>query len=242
MTVVALRLTGPLQSWGSGSRFVRRATEAAPTKSGVIGLVAAALGLQRTDPLDQLVELRFGVRVDQPGRLLQDFQTAQKPQRARDGSVTWKSSLPVSHRYYRTDAAYLAVLEADRELLEAIDTALRRPAFPLYLGRRSCPPAGPVALGIHDLDLESALASLPWLAREHHRRTLREREVRLETLRDVRPGETATGTARDLPISFDPHHRRYAWRSLVHGVVVVHNDHGTETAASEHDPMTLLGD
>ena len=81
MTVVAFRLAGPLQSWGSRSRFVRRETEKAPTKSGVLGLVAAAKGIRRTDPLESLLGLRFGVRVDQPGQLVRDFQTAQRPKK-----------------------------------------------------------------------------------------------------------------------------------------------------------------
>ena len=51
MSVLLLKLAGPLQSWGSSSRFARRGTEIAPTKSGVIGLLAAAKGMRRTEPL-----------------------------------------------------------------------------------------------------------------------------------------------------------------------------------------------
>src|SRR4051812_48023087 len=133
MSVVALRLAGPLQSWGVGSRFVRRGTETAPTKSGVIGLVAAAKGIRRTEPIEELLSLRLGVRIDQPGQLIRDFQTAQRPEKARDGSIMWKS-LPLSYRYYIADATYLVVLEGDRSLVDGIDTAVRSPAFPLYLG------------------------------------------------------------------------------------------------------------
>src|ERR1700704_1897677 len=113
MSTVALRLAGPLQSWGSGSRFVRRSTDSAPTKSGIIGLVAAAKGIRRTDPLEQLLGLRLGVRVDQPGQLLRDFQTARRPERGRHGELTWKA-LPLSYRYYLADAVFLAVLEGEQ--------------------------------------------------------------------------------------------------------------------------------
>ena len=136
MTVVALRLAGPLQSWGLESRFVRRTTHAEPTKSGVLGLVAAAKGLRRTDPLEELLTLRMGARVDQPGTLVRDFQTAIRREKGRD-----PKSMPLSYRYYQGDAVYLAVLEGDAALVAGIDEALRRPGFPLYLGRRSCPPA-----------------------------------------------------------------------------------------------------
>ena len=76
MTVLLLRLAGPMQAWGDNSRFTRRDTRMIPTKSGVLGLLAAADGRRRTDPIEDLAGLRFGVRVDQPGQLQRDFQTA----------------------------------------------------------------------------------------------------------------------------------------------------------------------
>jgi CRISPR system Cascade subunit CasD len=240
VTVVAFRLAGPLQSWGSRSRFVRRGTEAAPTKSGVLGLVASAKGLRRTDPLESLLGLRFGVRVDQPGQLVRDFQTAQRPDKQRDGAVNW-TSLPLSDRYYISDAVFLAVLEGDPELVAGIDDAVRKPEFPLYLGRRSCPPAGPIALGVFDHDLEEALATLPWLASPHQQRRLRDKVVQLATVRDADETETGTELMRDIPISFDPNHRQYAWRSIVRGEVEIANPHGVNDPTDQHDPMSALG-
>lgn len=240
MTVVALRLAGPLQSWGSGSKFVRRGTETAPTKSGVLGLVAAAKGIRRTEPIEELLPLRLGVRIDQPGQMVRDFQTAQRPQKADDGSITWKS-LPLSYRFYLADASFLVVLEGDQALVEGVDAALRSPIFPLYLGRRSCPPAGPVALGLIEGDLSHVLATVPWLASSHYQRQRREREVQLETLCDALPGEAGAETLRDIPVSFDPNRRQYAWRSMVRGSVRLPNPHGIEERPAEHDPMSLLG-
>jgi CRISPR system Cascade subunit CasD len=240
MTVVALRLAGPLQSWGSGSRFVRRTTEIAPTKSGVLGLIAAAQGIRRTEPLEHLLKLRMGVRIDQPGQLLRDFQTARRPEKARDGSVVWKP-LPLSYRYYMSDAIYLVVLEGDRPLLEGIDEALRSPEFPLYLGRRSCPPAGAVALGVHDSDLETALEKAKWLASKRHQETRkREKEVSLDTVRDVSEGEKSEDSYLDTPISFDPNQRQYAWRPVIRGHARVPNPSWVEDARPEHDPMSEL--
>ena len=62
MPTLMLALSGPMQSWGSESRFTRRATEQMPTKSGVIGMLAAAQGRRRSDPVEDLVGIRFGVR------------------------------------------------------------------------------------------------------------------------------------------------------------------------------------
>ncbi|ASU77287.1 type I-E CRISPR-associated protein Cas5/CasD [Actinopolyspora erythraea] len=240
MTVVALRLAGPLQAWGSRSRFVRRETEKAPTKSGVIGMVAAAKGIRRTDPLEELADLRFGVRIDQPGQLLRDFQTAQRPKKEKDGTTSW-SSLPLSQRYYVSDAVFLAVLEGERRLVEDIDEAVRSPEFPLYLGRRSCPPAGPVALGVFDSGLEEALATLPWMAGTRRQQRHRANTVRLTTVRDAHPDETDGELVQDIPVSFDPNRRQYAWRTITRGTVEIDNPHGTAEKAEEHDPMASLG-
>lgn len=245
MTVVALRLAGPLQSWGSGSRFVRRTTETAPTKSGVLGLIAAAQGIRRTDSIEHLLYLRMGVRIDQPGQLLRDFQTARRAEKARDGSVVWKS-MPLSYRYYMSDAIYLVVLQGDRALLEGIDEALRSPEFPLYLGRRSCPPVGPVALGVHPYDLETALKDMEWQVSKRVQKK-RGKKVRLETVRDLGKGEASDESFRDHPLSFDPDQRRYEWRAVVREPVTVDNPHGVEESLPEqvptlgHEPMSLLG-
>ena len=78
MSTLLLRLAAPLQSWGIDSRFDTRRTERLPSKSGVIGLIAAALGLRRDADLSELCALRFGVRVDRDGERLRDFHTAHK--------------------------------------------------------------------------------------------------------------------------------------------------------------------
>lgn len=77
MSVLLLRLAGPMQSWGSSSRFSRRNTDVAPTKSGVIGLLAAARGSDVRSHSPKLLGLQFGVRLDQPGQILRDFHTAR---------------------------------------------------------------------------------------------------------------------------------------------------------------------
>ncbi|MER7472744.1 type I-E CRISPR-associated protein Cas5/CasD [Micromonospora sp. NPDC000018] len=231
MSVLLLRLAGPLQSWGSSSRFARRGTEIAPTKSGVIGLLAAAKGVRRTEPLTELVGLEFGVRLDQPGQIQRDFQTA----RTLDGR-----GVPLTYRFYLSDAAFLAAVSGDRELLLGLAEALKRPRFPLYLGRRSCPPVGPISLGVHDGNLDDALTSWPWLAADWYRRRAAH-TVRLEIIRDARPGEPVTETVPDEPVSFDPAHRQHTWRSVLRRHVDVTNDLAERAGVTAHDPLSLLG-
>ncbi|PSS43028.1 type I-E CRISPR-associated protein Cas5/CasD [Arthrobacter woluwensis] len=231
MAVLSLRLAGPLQAWGVDSRFVQRQTRQEPTKSGVLGLLAAAQGRRRTDPVEDLVGLKFGVRVDQPGRLIRDFQTA----RTLDG----RSSMPLSYRYYLGDAVFLAAVEGPEPLLQGLKGAVANPAYPLYLGRRSCVPSGRICLGVSDEDLDSALRSQPWLAATWHRKRQRSRSVRLEIIRDALSPDEEGETLRDVPSSFSPENRQYGWRTVVRPEPhEVPNELGRLT---EHDPLAELG-
>ena len=160
MATLLLRLAAPLQAWGVDSKFEIRKTNREPTKSGVLGLLAAALGLRRDDEegMRELGVLRFAVRVDQEGGLLVDFHTANNPtpQQAAKARAAGKApSAPyVTRRHYLTDAVFLVGLESgDERLLQRLESALRSPAFPLFLGRRSCPPTQPLCLGIRQTEL-----------------------------------------------------------------------------------------
>ncbi|MDF1487397.1 type I-E CRISPR-associated protein Cas5/CasD [Tessaracoccus caeni] len=208
MTTLLLRLAGPMQAWGDSSRFARRDTRMVPTKSGVLGLLAAADGRRRTDPIEDLARLRFGVREDQPGTLLRDFQTA----------INWDTgkSMPLSYRYYVADAAFVAGVEGDPSLLEALAKKVKNPQFPLYLGRRSCPVSGRVFLEHCDMPLEEALRTYPWQAAEWYRRK-QPQTVELELYVDASAAEEGpTETRRDVPLSYAPTRREYGWREVMH--------------------------
>lgn len=164
VATLLLRLQGPMQSWGTTSRFDERDTQLEPSKSGVLGLVCAALGRDRSEPVDDLAALRMGVRVDREGVPMRDYQTATGVVNAA-GKVE-KERTVVSPRYYLADAVFLVGLEGERALLERIHEALPRPAWPLALGRKSFVPSEPVHLpdGLVEAGLEQALTQWPPLA------------------------------------------------------------------------------
>jgi CRISPR system Cascade subunit CasD len=172
MPTLLLRLTGPMQSWGTTSRFDQRDTGKEPSKSGVIGLLAAAWGIDRENwaDLEPLTRLTMGVRHDRPGVSKRDYQTAgcaasdtiikADGKQAKDGGV-------VSDRFYLADATFLVGLEgADRALLDRLHAALRNPVWPLALGRKSYVPSEPVwiANGVQDAPLQETLTHWPWIA------------------------------------------------------------------------------
>jgi CRISPR system Cascade subunit CasD len=171
MPTLLLRLVGPMQSWGTTSRFDQRDTGKEPSKSGVIGLLAAALGIDRENwsRMKPLTGLSLGVRHDRPGSPKRDYQTAgcattdtiikADGSQAKDGGV-------VSDRFYLADAAFLVGLEGDdRALLAQCHDALRDPFWPLALGRKSYVPSEPIWIenGLQDVPLKDALKRWRWI-------------------------------------------------------------------------------
>jgi CRISPR system Cascade subunit CasD len=243
MSTLLLKLSGPLQSWGAESKFTVRQTRHEPSKSGVLGLLAAAQGRRRTDPIEDLAAINFGVRIDQPGRLLRDFHTAHNAE---------GQAMPLSYRYYLNDAIFLVGLEADEAFLQTLVDALREPTFPVYLGRRSCPPSAPLVLDVLDgQDLSNALRSVPWQAADWYKRKHRyHAEVMLELARDATSNEELDmphELLQDVPLDFSPVRRLYGWRTVIReSNVRVPNDFfrgqvERNDATSTHDPFAALG-
>jgi len=138
-----------MQSWGYRSRFDYRDTALEPTRSGVIGLICAAIGIARGEPISRFDEIRMGVRVDKEGRPERDYHTAggdrHEPREygfiKADGSGT---DTVVSHRDYLADASFTVGLQSENKiLLEEIANRLRDPAWFLFLGRKAFPLAVP---------------------------------------------------------------------------------------------------
>ena len=222
MATLLLRLAAPLQAWGADSKFETRKTNREPTKSGVIGLLAAALGIRRDEPekLEPLTRLRFGVRVEQEGRLLVDYHIAKVPEADRSY---------VTYRHYLEDAVFLVGLESeDAALLQELEAALKHPAFPLYLGRRSCPPTLPLCLGMRPAALPETLQEEPVLG---------EQMTPTRILLDAAPQEPGTALQKDVPISFSPRYRKYGYRSVRE---VRTAQKIREADAAQHDPFREL--
>lgn len=175
MSVLLLRLAGPMQSWGTHSRFSIRDTGLEPSKSGVLGLLCAALGRDRNEDISDLANLRMGVRVDHEGILKYDYHTALNV--ARAGGSTPKDCEP-STRYYLADADFLIGLEGEYNILEKIQKgepySLSNPKWQLFLGRKAFVPCVPVIMestedwpnSINDKSLKDCLFQYPWEPRK----------------------------------------------------------------------------
>ena len=150
-------LYAPLAAMGDIAVGERRDSWDRPGKSAVLGLVAAALGLERDDDLAHLAlhdDHGYAVRIDCPGTPLTDYHTAQVPRsKSKVSHATRRDELSapargarletiLSRRDYRVDAAYTAALwqrSDSKRALRDIAVALEKPHFSLYLGRKACP-------------------------------------------------------------------------------------------------------
>lgn len=173
--VLVLRLEGVLQSWGEHSKWDWRDSALMPTKSGVIGLLGCALGLERGDSrLPRLSEsLAIGVRADRPGQLLTDFQTVQSEKMLNAmGKPRTGGNTLTTHRTYLQDACFTVAITGKQATLEKLAQALKAPKWPIYLGRKSCVPTRPVLDCLTDRyrSVEDALCRIPVARRPNERR------------------------------------------------------------------------
>lgn len=172
-----LRLAGPMQSWGTSSRFQLRRTDPFPSKSGVLGILLCAMGISRENSAQAFIALTtllMGVRVDRQGTLDWDYHTAgakigirradgMEPKRT---ASTGEYETLLSRRQYLFDASFLVALQGDMDIINECAEALSDPVWPLFLGRKCCVPAEPVFAGTGSFDtLHNTLSSVPWQPR-----------------------------------------------------------------------------
>jgi CRISPR system Cascade subunit CasD len=166
MPTLLVRLCGPMQSWGTRSRFSERDTELEPSKSGVIGLLCAALGWPRERDVGPLAALKMGVRVDNEGAMGRDYHTAGGVDGIVRASGQLSKDAVLSNRYYLAEADFLVGLEGEDDgFLREIERALISPRWQIFLGRKSFVPSVPVYLpggGLRPGRLPEALSEEPW--------------------------------------------------------------------------------
>ncbi len=150
---LVMRLYGPLASWGEIAVGEMRHSAVHPSRSALLGLLAAALGIEREDEGEQqrlVYGYRFGIKLECIGSPLRDYHTVQSGVAPRKVSFrsrrqelqAQKVDTILSAREYRCDSLAVVAVEGQESApyaLTQLADALRRPYFPLYLGRKSCP-------------------------------------------------------------------------------------------------------
>ena len=156
-SILFLRLEGPLQAWGERSKWDYRDTAMCPTKSGVVGLIGCAMGIERnSEELASISDgIRIAIRIDRQGIVMTDFHTVRPtlPDGVivnSEGKVKSKANTIVSKRQYLQDASFLVAIEGERKLLYRIGEAMENPKWVIFLGRKSCVPSMPVYQGVKE--------------------------------------------------------------------------------------------
>jgi CRISPR system Cascade subunit CasD len=203
---LAIYLDGPMQSWGYMSKFDRRTSLAYPTKSGVIGILCAALGIQKSDTtkLAEIAGLKMTAYVLSSLNRITDFHTVGGgfDKKMHSQNIVKKASgssgdTVVTHREYLLDAKFAVILSGKLNLLQQLESALKNPLWGIWLGRKSCVPTVPISHGCHDTT-ENALES----AKSAYFETYNKRcEVR-RTVSEVAEFADGSDSFMDIPVNF----------------------------------------
>lgn len=177
--VLLMRLDAPLVSFGASMVDQNGVVQAFPPRSLLTGLLGNALGYEHQDEakLQRLQErIVYAARIDRAGEALVEYQTvdlgapwmdpaqAGWTTRGRIAERGGASSEGTHQRYrhHRADSVHTVALELrpadEAPTVDALTTALKAPARPLFIGRKACLPAAPLFLDV--VDAENALMAL----------------------------------------------------------------------------------
>lgn len=238
MKTLTIRLSAPLQAYGNEASFNRRTSWGVPSKSAVLGLVAAALGLRRDDSaIADLNDLAFATRTEQPGRQMTDFHIVEYKKNAN------KFTKKLSYRDYLQDAVFMVALGTDDDdIFAKIEKALKHPRFQLFLGRRSCPPAGALQIkSFADKDPVEVLEKMSWQASTWFQIKWRKPEYNAVITADAAllAGQPSYWQ-KDLVGSFSQKNRYHRLRQVAEENCILTNPQYHNEQRPEHDIMANL--
>ncbi|MFF1477136.1 type I-E CRISPR-associated protein Cas5/CasD [Streptomyces sp. NPDC058301] len=225
MTGLLLRLAGPLQSWGERSPFAAvRDSAAFPTRSGLIGMFAAAEGRTRDQDLHPYADLEFTTRIDRPGLRLIDYHTVggglPDHLTAATSGGKHKGDAVITRRHYLADAVFVVAVTGPAQTIARIAKALHQPHWAPYLGRRSCIPDEPLLLRANTDDPIAELRHRVPLSPRNPNPPGQSRgdTIPVEFLWEKPPASPSPGdvevTVHDSPTSFAQHHRSHGKRRI----------------------------
>lgn len=236
MKTLTIKLSAPLQAYGNEASFERRTSWQAPSKSAVIGMIAAALGLRRdSEQISELNSLAFAVRIDQPGKIMTDFHT-----------VEWKKDKrKLTYRDYYQDAVYVVAIGSENErCIDQIQYALLHPRFQLYLGRRACPPAGVLQTKCYEMtNPVQVLEQLSWQAEIwYQKKHAKDENYTTSIIADTEllPNANYTQTQKDFVKSFSSKDRQFGFRIIAKKRIRLKNPCYVASELAEHDIMNCL--
>lgn len=238
MKTLLLKFSGPLQSWGTTSHFETRQTDRYPSKSAIIGIIAASLGYRRNEDqkIQKLNSLDFGVRIDQTGENLRDYHIAKKYK--NNGSL---ERTYVTDRYYLEDTIFIvAIGHEDKQFIEKIENGLKSPYFQPFMGRRSLPLPADFFIESKNLGVVESLEQLSWQASKWYKK-INSNELIAYVDSDLVASEPIQ-MRKDKVRSFSQKNRSFGFRGEAQIKIDVQSKKLKENGFSkEHDAFDALG-
>lgn len=201
-----LYLDAPMQAWGCSSRFNRRTTASWPVKSGIVGMLCAAMGIVRDDEagIARIAALAMKIyTLKNDGRRLMDYHTVgggYDPKTERQymsNKAGGGSPDPVlTDREYLLDCKFGVVLSGNEDVVKQCAAALENPKWGVWFGRKCCLPAARICEGIFD-SIEAAEVCLHEIAMENRWKTKGWRVVR-----EAEHFDDGTDSLMDVPLNF----------------------------------------
>lgn len=239
MKTILLKLAGPLQSWGTNSHFEYRRTDNYPSKSAIIGMILAAMGIRRGVDENLIIELNkfdFALRIDQEGDILEDYHIVQNRLK--------EASFYVTKRYYLEDAVFLAALGSENgAVIAEIEHALKYPHFQPFMGRRSCPVPADFFLGVFEEGVIEILKTYPWQAASWFKKKQRhDPKYHTFVYADSHLLKQAVRKRRkDKAVSFSQKNRQFQYRFESELSVMLENPLYQGSTKDEHDALAAIG-
>lgn len=239
MKTILLKLAGPLQSWGTNSHFEYRRTDNYPSKSAIIGMILAAMGIRRGVDENLIIELNkfdFALRIDQEGDILEDYHIVQNRLK--------EASFYVTKRYYLEDAVFLAALGSENgAVIAEIEHALKYPHFQPFMGRRSCPVPADFFLGVFEEGVIEILKTYPWQAASWFKKKQRhDPKYHTFVYADSHLLKQAVRKRRkDKVASFSQKNRQFQYRFESELSVMLENPLYQGSTKDEHDALEAIG-
>ena len=200
MAVLLLNLSAPMQSWGTHLKLKDHPTDAYPSKSAIIGLIASSEGRKRDADISDLAQMPFGVRIDRKGKIFSDYQTALRRNSVfQDARDIGDNRRYIGTRFFLSDAKFTAEIKKKKEVLEDIAYNLNHPANALFCGRRGFPVNADLVIGVFDEDIDTALH-------------LHGYQEGMRVFTEVSSG--GDRMVKDNPVSFDFRKRQWGYRMI----------------------------
>jgi len=203
---LAIYLDGPMQSWGYMSKFDQRISLAYPTKSGIIGMLCAAMGIPKSDEerLAEIADLEMTAYVLSPLSRINDFHTVGggfdkklHPQNIVKRASGLIGDTVVTRREYLLDAKFAVILSGKQDLLQKLESALKNPLWGIWLGRKSCVPTVPISHGCHDSAINALESAKSVYLKTYNKKC----EVR-RTVSEAVKFADGSDSFMDIPVNF----------------------------------------